>query len=1118
MLATTNRARVSNEQMKRDIEWIESLWKPIHVGQFTLNMIDRGSGVPLVFVPVFTGSEFMYTSQLRTFEHKCRVILYRRRESITASIGLHERVAELKAFLDVMNLQQVHLSAHSDGAMVAIAFAAKYPERVLSMSLFCVADKYRIPPQPFMQMFLNTLEKFPIEYMLPDRLLQRLLAYYGGSNSGFTHAQLYSQTSQIQWFSKFFKYSMLPLLLDYDGTKLAPQVHCPVLLIHHRSKDRIIKTKQIERLSNAFPLCSGVKWVSGGGHMFTYCAADEVNVLMEQFYDDFDKLHSTPSSTVLELTDERSMNPQQVGKKACVLAQLKRHQLPIPNGFCLTPGALTREFLRWNVSSGMNQTSMEQLVESYSFSSEFIQTVQSHFRKLKGNKEHFRVAVRSSSTLEDLGDASFAGQYETVLDVRDESKLIDAIKTCLLSYWTPRATTYRDNHGIHDEDIHMGILVQEMVHSTTSGVLFTKDPRSNHDDTLMVVNAVWGLGESLVSGAVTPDEYIINRTNGAEKHSIIADKKFKLQSSMDGGVESIQLNQPMSKGRVLSNNQLELLASLGNKVEQIFQSPQDLEWAFQDGELYLLQSRPITTLKSKWIDDRREKEYLVRWGSLIEWGNIPISPFTNGILERLRLDQVLSQMGIYLPKRIIKIVNGYVYSPVKIRFTWKWIMTPVKLWRTYKQLHQQFDEDIHYYLERIDPHLKADLNALSEHQLLQMIKELSDISAWAFENIIIKYYGICLFAETYFSLVYRAVTGNKTKRAYIELMQGSENKSLFADLKIWELCHELKQYNELREAIISGKAREELYSLNGASEFFNKMKITFDDIGHRLTDLDISCPTPKDDYQLAISIVRMITLSNENTLTSHARKKEIQEEKLQAILKKLHSSSRRRRWFIAAYERAKKYNVIREDRPFYLGMIWNRLREVLLRLGELLASQQRLAHPSHIFYLNEQEIKHCIEGQNASQLAFGRFKAWEGYKHSTPVDEINPPSIRKRLIKKANQSASRQQSSYIQGISGSPGCATGRVRIIKEAKDFSKLSSGEIIVAPSTTPAWTVLFGVASAIITDVGGSLSHAAIVAREYGIPAVLGTDIGTLKLKDGDYVRVDGTSGTVNLVKEE
>lgn len=1125
-MGSSYKSIVSDEALNRDKGWVESLWKPIQVGQHELKVIDRGSGEALIFVPVFFGTEYIYTQQFKELSKSFRSILYRRRESLEAPITLEDRVTELYELLSMLDIEQVHLCGHSEAAMVAMAFAAKFPEKVKSLVVSCVPDVHEMAPARITKKFYQWFEKWPLERFIPESALRSQFARSVGSIEGITAQQINEELVGIPQFKKLFKFSLLPLLLDYNGKKIAANITCPVLLMHHNGQDHAVKLSQVNRLATHFPNLRSYTVLEDGGHMFIYARAEQVTSSIKSFYQEIQQESKMPP-LVVKLTDVTALQVELVGRKAGHLAHMLRLNMDVPTGFCITTVSLMNEVKRigldtsihGEVSVEWSEALQEQIMNSR-LAADFLNQILLEYNFLLKARSNVRVAVRSSSTKEDLAESSFAGQYETILNVANELQLIDAVKKCLASYWSYRAVVYRQHVGLEDGHIHMGILIQEMVNPVSSGILFTMDPRGQGEsEKSMLVNAVWGLGEAGVSGTVTPDEYTIGYLYGRVLQASIADKKFMLQSKETGGVEEIALTEAQSKQNVLTAGHLQMLAKLGRNLEAIYGRPQDIEWALDNNRLVLLQVRPITTLHRRWEMNSRINGHWLRWSALLEWGEVPISPMTQSVLiEYTHFDQSFQSIGLYLPSVTLKTIKGFLYSPSGVKWTWRWFLTPLKLFKAYVSLHQQFQPLINSYLGKVGPWLNCNLQTTSSKQLLLGVDVMSKATGEAFGSIIARYYGVCVVSELIFSRVYRWATGDRERAGYLKLLHGFENKSLETDRRFWELAQEVKKYPSIMDVVMKeGSTIDEIKQVEDGAAFAELLEQMLHEVGHRLQDLDITCKTAKDDPTISIGVLRLLLLAETpNPAKEMLERAKKREQRLLEVRNRIKNRPIRSYFFEKTYKLAAFYNTIRENRPFYLGQSWQRLRETLVEIGNRLVAEGRLDTAERIFFLRRSEVELSLDGANFSKLAVARYKEWEWQKKNKPADEFNPPRLRKWLA-----SRSRNQDigdAILSGTPGSPGIITGRVRIVKDMNDFPTVHPGDVVVAPSTTPAWTVLFGIASAIVTDVGGSLSHAAIVAREYGIPAVLGTGKGTQVLEEGQLVRIDGTSGRVFLVREE
>ncbi len=317
-----------------------------------------------------------------------------------------------------------------------------------------------------------------------------------------------------------------------------------------------------------------------------------------------------------------------VGGKGANLGELLRNEIPVPNGFVID----SRTFMDFiertkikkkiiDILEGLDVESTEKLqevskevrklIESTPIPDDIVEEIKKAYRELcREEGEEVYVAVRSSATAEDLPEASFAGQQETFLNVKGEEDLVENVRKCWSSLYTPRAIYYRIQQGFRHEDVSIAVVVQKMVNSDKSGVMFTSHPVTG--EKLTIIEAVWGLGEAIVSGMVTPDTYVYDRVNNR-----IADVKVSVKNKaivkQDGKTVEVELPEEKAKARVLDDDEIEELAKLGEVIEEHYGEPQDVEWAIEKGKVYIVQSRPVTTIKGKVKEEEiKEGEILVK--------------------------------------------------------------------------------------------------------------------------------------------------------------------------------------------------------------------------------------------------------------------------------------------------------------------------------------------------------------------------------------------------------------------------------------------------------------------------------------------------------------------------
>ncbi|HIP25430.1 MAG TPA: pyruvate, water dikinase, partial [Archaeoglobus profundus] len=321
---------------------------------------------------------------------------------------------------------------------------------------------------------------------------------------------------------------------------------------------------------------------------------------------------------VLWLSDVDKNDIPMVGGKAANLGELLRLGIPIPDGFVIDG----KTYLNFLEGSGLKEKIMKilksvnvedtkqleeaskkirELIENTPMPKDVEDEIRKAYRRLcEEEGEEVYVAVRSSATAEDLPDASFAGQQETYLNVKGEEEVVSKVKKCWSSLFTTRAIFYRVQKGFKHGEVSIAVIVQKMVNSEKSGVMFTSHPVTG--DKISIIEAVWGLGEAIVSGKITPDHYEYDRINRKITVVKIAEKKLMITRQDDKTIE-IKLDEKKAKERVLSDKEIEELVKIGEIIEEHYECPQDIEWAIEKGKIYILQTRPITTIK-----ERKEEE------------------------------------------------------------------------------------------------------------------------------------------------------------------------------------------------------------------------------------------------------------------------------------------------------------------------------------------------------------------------------------------------------------------------------------------------------------------------------------------------------------------------------
>lgn len=813
-------------------------------------------------------------------------------------------------------------------------------------------------------------------------------------------------------------------------------------------------------------------------------------------------------------------NTNRAGEKATNLGELLSAGFPVPDGFVVTTDAFDRFLLANNLDCNASQEKAEDAVVP----SDVAEAVKAALAEL-GNGS---VAVRSSGVAEDLPDASFAGQYETVLDVRGEDDLMSAIRHCWASAFSERVFTYRGGKD-KQNNAGMAVLVQRMVQADAAGVVFTANPVTGNR-TEVVVNAVEGLGERLVAGQALPDEWIVR------------DDEVICQRAPEGAINA---------------DQAKSVAELARRVEQYFGPPQDIEWALTAGELFLLQARPITALPQRLELSVPSEGF---WMKDAAHFTSPITPFGASVyLPALDYGMATMCQEFGLPIEGIeqRSIGGEVYAhiilpggnersgpapPSWILFLAMRIIPSIRrrqriareafrtklmdrtIERWYSEWRDQFNQKAHDILS-------VNLTELDDEELLRHLDQTIDFLRWG-QAVHFRLMMPYLLRNYELTEVCRQLLGWDTAKAML-LVSGTSKTSSEPGRKLVELAAFISRYPAAKKIISDGiNVIPRLYQAE--PKVADALDAYLRGYGHRTTNYEPGSPTIAEKPDLLVSLLRDRingTIFPEASDPRKIREETIKRARLELAVQNPKNSKR----FEKALEAAQQTNPVREDNVFYTDNVPNALvRYAALEIGRRLVDRRIIADHLDAVYLEDTELRSALNGeqQDFSTLIKDRKseRAWvaahpgpSSYgKEAEPPDPGIMPEPWRTMTRAQlwfmnvglTVSPGASTNNEITGVPGSPGRYTGIVRIIRNESEFSRLMPGDVLVCPVTTPAWSMLFTQASAVVTDSGGVLSHTAIIARENGLPAVLGTRDATQRLVDGQTVTVDGSRGVVEI----
>ncbi|GAA2416122.1 hypothetical protein GCM10010404_88160 [Nonomuraea africana] len=809
-----------------------------------------------------------------------------------------------------------------------------------------------------------------------------------------------------------------------------------------------------------------------------------------------------------------------VGGKGASLARLARAGLPVPDGFHVTTDAY-REFVapfHDRILAGLDEpATIAGLFAGHAMPEESAKAIMAAYAALG---DDVPVAVRSSATAEDLPGMSFAGQQDTYLNIRGPA-LLDAVRRCWASLWTERAIAYRTRNQVSHDDVALAVVVQELVAADAAGVMFTANPVTGaHDE--IVVNAAWGLGEAVVGGQVNPDSLVIKDGRVAEEG--VADKTVMTVRTPGGTAE-----QPVPEERrrlpVLDHAQAVRLAGLGDRIQRLYGTPMDVEWAARDGELFILQARPVTGLQQEveeWNDSRRG-DYLWTAGNLGEAIPDVMTPATWSFVQ-IFIHEAMSAST--MPGfDLVGNIGGRFYMNLSATVS---VARALGMGSRLAAVEQVFG--------RIPPGLDVPMVGVSRWKI---IKSVLPMAVRIRRRVAANLKDMPGFLST-------ARRRNEELRARIdaagsaaELAELWERELLpyFATscqmleaagrqggaTLVWTRDKLRRMMGEVAaEAMLTGvNADGELASLGPVTglDRLARGEISRDEFarayGHRGPhEFEVSLPRPGEDPA-------WIDAQLAGLAGAHADAGALLRRQAAARDAAWAEFARRHPRKVAAMRaRVARWNAVVRDREStrseVIRAFWA-LRAFVLKAGAL------TGHGDDLFFLPVEEILDVLRGAPPTRVAVRR-ATYERYAALPPypaliVGYFDPVRWAASTDRRADlfdaRGATVAAGDEVTGFPGAPGVVEGTARVIAGPEDGDRLKQGEILVTTLTNIGWTPMFPRAAAVVTDLGAPLSHASIVARELGIPAVVGTGNATMRIRDGDRVRVDGERGTVEVL---
>ncbi len=880
-----------------------------------------------------------------------------------------------------------------------------------------------------------------------------------------------------------------------------------------------------------------------------------------------------------------------VGGKGANLARLKRAGFPVPDGYLITTAAY-RSFVDthgiWgDIRKVLEQTEMNDpdaleaasaQIRAFFARAAMPDSLRGPILEAHEQFEGSPVAVRSSATAEDLPDFSFAGQQDTFLNVIQPEELLRAVSSCWSSLWTARAIGYRDRNGIGHQDVALAVVVQRMVESLSSGVLFTANPLTGIR-TQTVIDAAFGLGEALVGGHVEPDHFVVETASGRILSKRLGAKAVAMRSHPGGGLETVEVSG--AERQALTDEQIGQLADLGRRVARLYGSPQDIEWAWSDDQLHLLQSRPITSLFP--LPEGMGPEPLRVLGSFgaVQGMLDPMTPlgtdaikmiFAGGasILHVERTYQTLgflhlaagrlwgdltgvmsSRLGRRLALRLVEGIEPASGQGLRSLLTDPRLPVGGPQFASLRRM-----AGLITMLQAIVRRNWADPDGRREQIIQTAEAELAEMRVRArIEGDLWTQFGerVELFAELFYcfpraiptlaagaaagliplALIHRMASHVATAEGHanlaMEISRGvPHNVTTEMDLKLWELAQRIRAEPASREQFghNSAAALSRLYQAGHLSEpTQSDLERFLARYGMRgLAEIDFGRARWQDDPTQLLQTMKSYLQIEDPSLAPDAvfeRGAAAAEDAIAALIVAMRKTFLGRLKVRLVKWAARRYRALaglRESPKFYVIRMMGIVRNGLLASGEEISQAGLIEQPADLFFLYFDELQELARQRQAADWQAARNTIQE--RRQAYQRELRRKPIPRLLLSDGQaiyeglRDAAGETAGLLTGSAVSPGVVEGRVRVVLDPVQ-SGLEPGEILVCPGTDPAWTPLFLAAAGLVMEVGGLMTHGSVVAREYGIPAVVGVHRATERLRTGLHVRVDGSSGRVEIL---
>ena len=863
---------------------------------------------------------------------------------------------------------------------------------------------------------------------------------------------------------------------------------------------------------------------------------------------------------VLQFEDIDETRIASVGGKAAHLAELSRiDDLRVPAGFCVTTdafqriiteipsledalGRLARLEPNDRESIGAVSAQIRRSIEKITVPDDVAAAIR---RSVARIGEHAAFAVRSSATAEDLPTASFAGQLESYLNVVGAASILEHVSRCWASLFTDRAVTYRLRNGFDHRTVQMAVVVQRMIFPHAAGTLFTADPVTGNRK-VASVEASFGLGDALVSGLVNPDVYkvhegqIIARTIGL--------KRLAVQPSQSGGTQQHEIGPEHQQQPALTDAQIVRLAALGRRIEAHFRKPQDIEWCLADGHFHIVQSRPITTLFPVPESGDQEKHVYISVGHQ-QMMTDAMKPLGLSVWQ-MTTPRPMAEAG----GRLFVDVTQILASPASRAGLLAMAGRSDPLIGDALQTLLDRGDDVPSAAEEnptwtppggghaieADPAIVEALIVRAEASLAALKRTIRTKSGTALLDFIVadvqemkriqfdpqNLQAVMAGIEATWQLNERLEAWLGEKNAADTLAQSApRNVTSEMGLALLDVADVIRPHPDVvaflrrvqdEQQVDDQRFLDALLEIDGGRDARDAIAAWLEKYGMRCVgEIDITRPRWAERPAALVPVI----LGHIRTFEPGAGKRRFDDGRRQALQKEQELLARLRTLPDGAskaedgrrlIERLRTFMGYREYPKYAIVSRYFVYKQALLEEAERLVRAQVLREKEDIFFLRFEELQDVVRTNRVDpQLIRQRKEAFRSYQ------ALTPPRVLTSEGEALTGSYRRDvPAGALVGLPVSAGIVEGRARVVLDIADAS-LEPGDILVTAYTDPSWTPLFVAIEGLVTEVGGLMTHGSVIAREYGVPAVVGVEHATRKIQDGQRIRVHGTEGYVEVL---